>query len=64
MSSKQQFKETLKREKQTLTSLKKEIDDLKNKLILREKLIYEQRSLIKLLQIELKEKYQWWKFWK
>jgi hypothetical protein len=64
MSSKQQFRETLKREKQTLSSLNKDINELKEKLALREKIIDEQRLQIKLLQIELKRKRQWYQFWK
>ena len=63
MSSKTQFKDALKREKQTLSSLKKENDELKEKLQLREKIIDSQRYQMEILKGRLKKKY-WWKFWK
>lgn len=63
MSSKQQFKDTLKREKQTLTSLKKEVEVLKESLRLRELIISKQREHIDILREELKKK-PWWKFWR
>jgi hypothetical protein len=64
MSSKEQFKDALKRRKQEQVSLQQENKDLKSKLALREKIIDEQRLQISLLRIELRRKRQWWKFWK
>jgi hypothetical protein len=70
MSSKQQFKEKVKTDKQIISGLVKDLKiekeisyDLSKKLRLRERVIDEQRLQIKLLQNELNKK-QWWKFWK
>ncbi len=64
MSSKEQFKDALKRRKQEQVSLQQENKDLKSKLALREKIIDEQRLQISILRIELRRKRQWWRFWK
>jgi hypothetical protein len=64
MSSKEQFRQTLKGDRKIIADLKTERNTLLKKINLQEKVIDELRLRIKLLQIELKRKHQWWKFWK
>jgi len=64
MYSINQFEQSLKGDRNVIADLKKEKEELLKRISLREKVIDEQRLKIKLLQIELKRKHQWWKFWK
>jgi hypothetical protein len=56
MSSKEQFKDAIKRDKQIIVDLKKEIQ-------LKDNIIKEQNQQISILKIINRRK-KWWEFWK
>jgi len=60
MSSKAQFKEALKGDKQIIRELKKENAKLQERLELRAKIIDIQHHQL----LERLEKKRWWQFWK
>lgn len=64
MSSKTQFKEALKGDKKIIADLRKQIEEFKEKVILREDIIDRQRELIDTLRNELNKKRKWYQFWK
>lgn len=59
MSSKGQFKDALKRDKEIISELNKKIL-LKDKII---KELNDQNSILR-IRISLKQKKWWWQFWK
>lgn len=60
MSSKEQSQDTLKRENKVITDLRRVIE-IKDQGIT---LLRQENLRLKLQNIELKRKHQWWKFWK
>jgi hypothetical protein len=60
MSSKEQFRDALKQEKQSYSDLQR-IIEIKDRGIT---LLRQENLRLKLQNIELKRKRQWWKFWK
>lgn len=60
MSSKEQFRDALKRENRVITDLRRTIE-IKDRGIT---LLRQENLRLKLQNIELKRKRQWWQFWK
>ena len=60
MSSKEQFRDALKRENRVITDLRRTIE-IKDRGIT---LLRQENLRLKLQNIELKRKRQWWQIWK